>query len=97
MFAIWRDSSGTIQKELIGQAKVKEDDADDTDPFDKKWASDLLADTREKARDAKINTLKYSDLAGEAADREWYERGYLGKKLSETEEALGIAGSATTH
>jgi hypothetical protein len=97
VFALWRDDSGTIQKELIGQAEVEEDDADDTDPFDKKWASDLLADTREKARDAKINRLKYSDLAGEASDREWYERGFLGKKLSETEEALGIAGSATTH
>lgn len=97
VFAVWRDAAGTIQKELIGQAEVEEDDADDTDPFAKKWASDLLADTRKKARDAEVNTLKFSDLASEATDRSWYERGYFGKKLSETEEALGIAGSATTH
>lgn len=96
VYAVWRDASGKLQKELVGQAEAEEPEEED-DAFDKRWASNLLEDTRTKARQAGLDASKYSQLASEAANREFYERGFFGKALSATEEAVGLAGSATTH
>jgi hypothetical protein len=97
VFAVWRDAAGEIQKKLVGVAEAEEEEAEEDDAFDKRWASNLLEDTRTKAREAGQDAAKYSQLASEAANREFYERGFFGKALSATEEAVGLAGSATTH
>ena len=65
--------------------------------LDTKWGSDLLKESRTKAKEAAINAANYDQLATEASKRTIFERGVTGKALSATEEALGIAGAATTH
>lgn len=94
-YAIYRDDSGKVVSEKLQPSKVEP--KKEEDPFDKKWASALLTEARDKSRDARTNAEKYSQLANEAGNRAFYERGLLGKALSATEEALGLAGSATTH
>ena len=95
-YAIYRNDSGEIVTQKLQPSKV-DPEKPQKDAFDKKWASDLLTETRDKSREARRNAEKYSQLAGEAANRAFYERGLLGKALSATEEAMGLAGSATTH
>lgn len=94
-YAIYRDDSGKVVSQKLQPSKVEP--KKEEDPFDKKWASDLLTQARDKSRDARTNAEKYSQLASEAANRSFYERGLLGKALSATEESLGLAGAATTH
>jgi len=94
-YAIYRDDSGNVVSQKLKPSKVEP--KKEEDPFDKKWASDLLTEARDKSRDARMNAEKYSQLASEAANRTFYERAFIGKALSATEEAMGLAGSATTH
>lgn len=97
-WAFWRKNDGTIEKELLGFSEVEEEEEDPVDlGLDTKWGSDLLTEARTKAQEAETNAANYNQLATEARDRAFYERGFLGKTLSATEEALGIAGAATTH
>jgi hypothetical protein len=95
--SIMDPTTGEISVEEIGPVIPKESKTTEKDPFDKKWASDLLTETRNKARDARTNVETYSQLADEAANRAWYEVGAFGRGLSEVEEALGIAGASTVH
>ena len=87
-----------VIKKDLGPSEVKELAQEEVDlGLDTKWGSDLLTEARTKAQEAETNAANYNQLATEARDRAFYERGFFGKTLSATEEALGIAGAATTH
>jgi hypothetical protein len=96
-YAIYRDDKGVIQKTLIGPAEKKKEDEEVDLGLDTKWGSDLLKESREKGREAEANAILYNDLADTAGQREFYERGFLGKTLSSVEEGFGVAGQATVH
>jgi len=96
VWGYWREPNGTVKKELLGFSEVEEEDPVDLG-LDTAWGSNLLNEARINAKKAATNAANYDQLASEAADRAFYERGFFGKTLSATEEALGIAGSATAH
>lgn len=87
-----------IGKVKIGEKPAEKEDTEEVDlGLDTKWGSELLREAREKGRDAEANALLYSDLATEAGQRKVYQRGFLGRTLSNVEESLGVAGQATVH
>lgn len=97
-YAIYRNDKGVIQKTLIGPAEKKKEDEKEVDlGLDTKWGSELLKESRERGREAEANAILYNDLADAAGQREFYERGFLGKTLSSVEEGFGVAGQATLH
>jgi hypothetical protein len=92
--------TGELTYETVGLAPPKEFEPKDEEAdlgLDTKWGSDLLKEARTKAQEAATNAANYNQLATEASKRTFFERGLTGKALSATEEALGIAGAATTH
>lgn len=98
-YALYRGEDGKIVQEEIGPSKVEKSKTEEEVDLglDTKWGSDFLKEARTKAQEAATNAAKYDQLATEAGDRAFYQRGFLGKTMSATEEALGIAGAATTH
>ena len=97
-YAFYRGDDGEIIKKELGPSKVEKSGTTEVDlGLNTKWGSDFLKEARTKAQEAAINAEKYDQLATEASNREFYERGWFGKTMSATEEALGIAGAATTH
>jgi hypothetical protein len=99
-FALQDPVTGKLTYETVGPTPPKEfapkDEKEDLG-LDTKWGSDLLKEARTKAQEAAVKAANYDQLATEASKRAFYERGFFGKTLSATEEALGIAGAATTH
>jgi len=87
--------TGKLTYETAGLTPSEDEEVDLG--LDTKWGSDLLKESRTRAQEAAINAANYDQLASEASNRAFYERGFLGKTMSATEEALGIAGAATTH
>ena len=97
-YAFYRGDDGEIVEKELGPSEVKKSETEEVDlGLNTKWGSDFLKESRTKAQEAAINAANYDQLASEASNRAFYERGFLGKTMSATEEALGIAGAATTH
>lgn len=94
-FALQDPDTGKLTYETAGLTPSEDEEVDLG--LDTKWGSDLLKESRTRAQEAAINAANYDQLASEASNRAFYERGFLGKTMSATEEALGIAGAATTH
>ena len=94
-FALQDPVTGKLTYETVGLTPSEDEEVDSG--LDTKWGSDLLKESRTRAQEAAINAANYDQLASEASNRAFYERGLLGKTMSATEEALGIAGAATTH
>lgn len=97
LYALDRDKEGNVVKTMIGPAEREQKEPEEEDSnLDKKWGSDLFAETRERGRDAERRAEQFNRAAAEAADREIWERGILGKTMSATLSAVGMAGQATT-
>ena len=94
-FALQDPDTGKLTYETAGLTPSEDEEVDLG--LDTKWGSDLLKESRTRAQEAAINAANYDQLATEASKRTFFERGVTGKALSATEEALGIAGAATTH
>tara|TARA_E500000318_G_scaffold2015_1_gene2660 strand:- start:2315 stop:3652 length:1338 start_codon:yes stop_codon:yes gene_type:complete len=87
-----------ISRVKIGEKPAEKEDTEEVDlGLDTKWGFESLREAREKGRDAEANALLFSDLATEAGQRKVYQRGFLGRTLSNVEESLGVAGQATIH
>lgn len=97
LYTLDRDEEGNVVKTMIGPAERKQEEPEEEDSnLDKKWGSDLFAETRERGREAERRASEFSRAAVEAADRAWWQKGELGKGMSATLSAVGMAGEATT-
>lgn len=98
LYTLDRDEEGNVVKTMIGPAEREQEEPEEEDSnLDKKWGSDLLAEARERGREAERKVSKFNIAAEQAADRKIWQKGKLGKTISAVEEALGIAGAATAH
>lgn len=76
---------------------VPQEKEEEKDPFDSKWASDLLKEERTSANEAEQRASDYALLEKDVRDRPAYRRGLAGSAVGAAEEAIGIAGAAQAH
>tara|TARA_R110000782_G_scaffold215812_1_gene303469 strand:+ start:69 stop:1532 length:1464 start_codon:yes stop_codon:yes gene_type:complete len=93
-FAIRYDDNDVLQKIKIGESE-ETDDGDSN--LDSKWGSDLLTETRDEAKVAKIRELSAKDLSEFVNNRTFYQRGLLGDIVSSAKEKAGLADYVTEH
>lgn len=93
-FAIRYDDNNVLQKTKIGESE-ETDDGDSN--LDSKWGSDLLTETRDEAKAAKIRELSARDLSEFVNNRTLYQRGLLGNIFSAAKEKAGLADKVTEH
>lgn len=84
-----------VNRVLVGEVPQEEEET--KDPFDSKWASDLLQEERSSATEAERRASDYALLEKEVKNKPAYRRGFLGSTVGAVEEAIGIAGAAQEH